>query len=74
MDTPSFERDIRPLFRDVDVDAMSFALDLRSYDDVMSHAEIVFDRLRDGSMPCDVAWPPDLIETFRAWIEGEKQP
>jgi hypothetical protein len=30
----SFERDILPLLRPKDVEAMSFALDLSSYDDV----------------------------------------
>jgi hypothetical protein len=34
-----FERDIRPLFRDEDVKAMSFALNLASYGNVRENAE-----------------------------------
>ncbi len=30
----SFENDIRPLFRDLDVEMMSYAFGLSSYDDV----------------------------------------
>ena len=65
-----FERDIRPLFRDEDVKAMSFALDLSSYDDVRENAEAIYDRLADGSMPCDAAWPADQVQRFRAWIDA----
>ena len=68
--SPSFERDIRPLFRDEDVDAMEFAFDLRSYDDVRENAEDIHERLADGSMPCDAEWAPADVERFRAWIDA----
>ena len=35
---PSFSGDIRPLFRDKDVEEMRFAFDLNNYDDVRSNA------------------------------------
>ena len=73
-DAPSFERDIRPLFRDEDVDSMSFAFDLRSYEDVSANAEEIHERIEDGSMPCDTAWPAEQIERFRAWIDAGKTP
>jgi hypothetical protein len=66
---PGFERDIRPLFRAEDVDAMSFAFDLASYEDVRTNAEGIYERLADGSMPCDTRWPPEQVERFRAWID-----
>jgi hypothetical protein len=69
-DTPSFERDIRPLFRDEDVDAMEFAFDLRSHDDVRENAEEIHERLADGSMPCDREWPAADVDRFRAWIDA----
>jgi hypothetical protein len=47
----SFERDIRPLVRDGDIDAMLWAFDLASYDDVRANAEEIYERLADGSMP-----------------------
>jgi hypothetical protein len=65
----SFARDIRPLFRDTDVDEMKFAFDLSHYDDVKNNAEGIYDRLADGSMPCDGAWPDERIELFRHWMD-----
>lgn len=67
---PSFERDIRPLFRPEDVRAMSFAFDLSSYEDVRSSAEQIYGRLANGSMPCDKAWPAERVELFRRWIDA----
>ena len=72
--SPSFGRDIRPLFRDSDVQAMDFFVDLASYDDVKDKAPVIYDRLRDGSMPCDVAWPADNVELFRRWMSEGTEP
>ena len=66
----SFARDVAPLFRDEDVDSMEFAFDLRSYEDVRENAEAIYDRLADGSMPCDGEWPPERVELFRRWIDA----
>ena len=52
-----FESDIRPLFRPDDVDAMSFAFDLSSYEDVRANADDIYARLADGSMHCDGVCP-----------------
>ncbi len=65
----SFARDIRPLFRPDDVEAMRFAFDLSKYDDVKASAEAMYSRLADGSMPCDGAWPADRLALFRQWID-----
>jgi hypothetical protein len=70
----SFERDIRPLWRERDVKSMAFAFDLSSYDDVRNNAEAIYDRLASGTMPCDGAWPADDVNRFRAWIDGGSQP
>ena len=64
-----FERDIRPFFRPSDVEDMSFAFDLSSYEDVRDNAELIHERLADGSMPCDEAWPDDRVTLFRRWID-----
>jgi hypothetical protein len=69
MQQVSFARDIRPLFRDRDVNAMARAFDLRSYDDVKSHAGAILDQLSEGSMPCDGAWPPEHVALFREWMD-----
>lgn len=65
---PSFSQDIRPLFRDKDVEEMRFAFDLS--DEVKTHGQGIYDRLVDGSMPCDGAWLEDRIALFRQWIDG----
>jgi hypothetical protein len=71
---PGFERDIRPLFRAEDVDAMSFAFNLASLEDVRMNAEAIYQRLDDGSMPCDARWPTEQVERFRAWIDAGSPP
>jgi hypothetical protein len=70
----SFERDIRPLWRERDVKSMSFAFDLSSYDDVRDNAEAIYGRLHAGTMPCDGAWPAEGVNRFRAWIDRGMQP
>jgi len=72
----SFAADIRPLFRDEpDVQAMkSFGLDLSSYDDVKKHSEAIYERLEDGSMPCDDAWPKEQVAKFKQWMDDGMMP
>ena len=70
----SFARDVAPLFRDEDVESMEFAFDLRSHDDVRANAEEIYERLADGSMPCDAEWPAEQGERFRAWIDQGAPP
>jgi hypothetical protein len=65
-----FEADIRPLFRAEDVEEMSWAFDLSSYEDVRENADAIYERLAEGSMPCDGPWPEERVETFRAWIDA----
>jgi hypothetical protein len=68
----NFEADIKPLFRKKDRDSMRGAFDLWSYDDVKSHADAIAERLKNGSMPCDGAWPSDRVELFESWVEEGK--
>lgn len=74
MSAPSFEADIRPLFRDDDVDAMSWAFDLTSYENVKEHAEAIYERLEDGSMPCDEPWSDEQVQRFKAWVDEGMPP
>ena len=70
----SFAQDIRPLFRDSDVQRMSFAFDLSRYDDVKDNAAAIAARLSDGLMPCDRPWPEERVALFRQWMnEGYLQ-
>ncbi len=67
---PSFARDIQPLFRERDRVAMEFMFDLRSHAEVREHAESIYERIDDGSMPCDGEWPTERLAVLRAWIDG----
>jgi hypothetical protein len=68
--TPGFERDIRPLFREKDVESMASRFDLSSYADVRANAGPIDAALSAGNMPCDGAWPAEKVELFQAWIDA----
>lgn len=70
----SFAGQIRPLFRERDRHAMSWAFDLGSYDDVRAHAQTILGRLAAGKMPCDGAWPEERVEIFRQWVQTGMPP
>jgi len=70
----SFDAHIKPLFRDRDRQSMSFAFDLSSADDVRTHAAGILQRLQDGTMPCDGAWPADQIAVFERWTVTGMEP
>jgi truncated hemoglobin YjbI len=71
--SPSFGRDVRPLFTDRDRRAMLWAFDLGDADSVRAHAAAILQQLEAGRMPCYGPWPQDRTALFRAWIEGGTQ-
>ena len=66
----SFERQIKPLFRERDRQSMKWAFDLWSRDDVAGNSEAILGRLRAGTMPCDGAWSDEQIAVFQDWVEA----
>lgn len=68
-ETPSFDGDIKDLFRASDRDAMRGAFDLWSHDDVSKHSGPILERVADGTMPCDGAWPPVQVALFKRWVD-----
>lgn len=72
----SFAADIRPLFTERDIQAMSKAFNLGKYDDVKAHAAIIYDRIRaigGAVMPPppprgEGPWPQARIDLFAKWI------
>lgn len=74
--TVSYAQDIRPLFRERDVDSMRRArqIDLASYAEVAARADDILNRLEAGEMPCDGAWPAEKVDLLRRWIDQGKQP
>ena len=69
---PSFERDIKPMFREKDRDSMRRAFDLFAYADVSEHADAIVGALRSGKMPCDGAWPTANVDRVQEWIDAGK--
>jgi len=68
---PSFETDIKPLFRDRDRGAMLRAFDLWSYDDVKANADRILAAVCAGSMPCDGRWPDERVDLLQRWVDGD---
>jgi hypothetical protein len=72
----SFQADVRPLFTELDIHAMSKAFNLASYDDVRKHAAAIHDRIRGiggAVMPPpaprgDGPWSQSRIDLFAKWI------
>ena len=71
-DPTGFEAAIKPLFRERDRNSMLNRFDLWSYDDVSLHADRILARLREGTMPCDSAWPSQRVDLFQQWSENGK--
>ena len=71
-EAPSFQQDVQPLFREQDRNAMTFAFDLWSYEDVSKHADDILRVVATGYMPCDSRWDEKRVELFRSWVEGGK--
>ncbi len=66
----SFAAHIKPMFRRKDRQSMLFAFDLWSHDDVRGQAAGILERLSEGTMPCDGAWPSPQVELFKRWTES----
>jgi truncated hemoglobin YjbI len=71
-DPLSFDAHVRPLFREQDRASMTFAFDLWSFDEVSQNADAILNRLQEGSMPCDGAWPKERVEIFERWLSAGK--
>jgi CDGSH-type Zn-finger protein/truncated hemoglobin YjbI len=63
-----FEKHIQTMFRHRDRQSMKFAFDLWAYDDVKQNAHAILERLSNGSMPCDEAWPKEQVDAFARWV------
>jgi hypothetical protein len=70
----SFERDIKPLFRDKDRTSMLKAFDLWSFTDVVAHQDAILEQVRSGHMPCDGAWPVGQVSLVADWIGQGSRP
>jgi hypothetical protein len=67
----SFAQDIRPMFREEDIQEMKDIadFDLSNYEHVRSRAAEIYDRVADGTMPSDGAWSDEQLARFKQWMD-----
>ena len=76
----SFERDIRPLFTDLDVAHMKRAtnLDLSDRGSVLAHADAIYETVSNGTMPPpssgEPRWTTEMSAKFKRWRDEGGQP
>ena len=69
----SFAKDIRPLFRDEDIDCMKPAgvdLDDSAWMCVLANAQSVYGEVSTGRMPPDKPWAADRVSLFKQWMDA----
>ena len=71
---PSFEADVKPLFRERDQRAMKFMFDLWNREAVKANAGAILAAVTAGEMPCDGGWSEDQVALLKAWIDGGFEP
>lgn len=71
--SPSFARDIRPLFTETDVEHMRMAMDLSDRDSVFQNADAIYSSVVSGHMPPpssgEPRWTPDMCALFKRWAD-----
>ena len=69
----SYAADIRPLFRDGDIECMKPAgvhLDDAAWMSVQENAQKVLHAVTSGAMPPDAPWPKERVALLRPWINA----
>jgi hypothetical protein len=69
----SFATDIRPLFREEDIECMKPAgidLDNHAWMRVPANAQNVYAAVSDGSMPPDEPWDAERVSLFKRWMDA----
>jgi hypothetical protein len=69
----SFATDIRPLFREGDIECMAGGgvhLDDPAWMCVPANAQSVYDSVAGGTMPPDEPWSSDRISLFKKWMDA----
>jgi len=69
----SFATDIRPLFREDDIECMKpmgVELDNPAWMRVPANAQSVYAAVADGSMPPGEPWPEDRVALFKKWMDA----
>ncbi len=67
---PTFEANIKSLFRERERVAMLDFFDLWSFDDVKANADAILGAVRAGSMPCDTPWTTEKVDLLERWVDS----
>lgn len=77
----SFEKDIKPMFTDMDVDHMSrmgTKFKLNDYASVKRKAPAIYTRVKNGSMPPpssgEKRWTDEMVAKFKQWMDEGYNP
>jgi hypothetical protein len=75
MAAPSFAKDIRPMFTEMDVDHMQgLGLDLNEYAEVKKSSDSIYAVVSGGSMPPpgsgESRWTSEMCDTFKRWQDA----
>ncbi|AOY82113.2 ferritin-like domain-containing protein [Moorena producens JHB] len=67
-----YRSDIRPLFRDFDLETLQRldGIDLNDVENVRANGEELRERLNEGSLPYDACWSDERIDLFERWIDS----
>ncbi len=66
----SFAKDIRPMFRQGDIDCMKdYDLDLNDLGNVRMRSADIYRELSNKGMPDDGPWPDADIAKFKQWMD-----
>jgi hypothetical protein len=72
--TVTWTNDIQKMFTAIDISAMkTYGIDLSNYDSVKNHANAIYTRVKNHSMPCaqsgEQPWSDAWVATFLSWIQ-----
>jgi hypothetical protein len=67
---PTFEGDIKSLFRERDRAAMLGFFDPWSFDDVNANTDAILAAVRGGSMPYEAPWPSEKVNLLQRWLDS----
>jgi hypothetical protein len=56
------------------VESTRAAVLLWSHDDVAQNRDAILARRREGTMPCDGAWPDDQVALLQRWVDAGTPP
>jgi hypothetical protein len=71
---PTFENEIKPLFRKIDIESMKWKFDLTKYEDVKNNAQVIYDAVSTGYMPADAPWDKRKVFLFQHWMNTGMHP